>query len=536
MMIKRRDFIKLATSAPVVSSCQFSESVPDESHFKSQILLPRNPDASEDLGSRSRKILVVGGGIAGLTAAYELLKRGYQVHIREADRFFGGRLHTRKERLSTGEFDIEHGLHMWFYQYYNFKRILSELNLLDNFVPFNEIYFHFKSYKPEVIKSEGPYPVNLISMIKKSPNLNLLDAVQTWRALPDIMFYNHFTTPGKIDHKTFPDWAKETGVAKRFYDIVLYPAASVTLNDPETMSAAEMALMTHFYFISHPKAFNRFVTKMDHGTAVIDPWLSKLKELGCELSLNSPVQQIDFLENGLVADGRSYDRVILACDVPGVKKLLGSAKASASLTPSLAKVKGNILGLKVAPPYHILRIWFDKPVGTDRPPEQAVIETPESKPINLIAFMHKLETQSENWATENNGAIVEFHLYNTPSFVGMSSKMIWESIRSLAETILPELIGANDLDISLGSYENFTSFAAGQGAIRPESYTARKLGLKSLLFAGDWVDYKEFPNSLMERSVTTSIDAVNTILLEDGVRQIPIEGANPRGPGLIPRF
>lgn len=535
--MKRRDFVSILATAPLTAACGRSSLMGDNSDLKSEILLPKNPDAPTKLSGKSRSILVVGGGIAGLTSAYELAKRGYEVHLREASSIFGGRLHTRTERLSTGQFAVEHGLHMWFYQYYNFKRILSELDLTPNFRPFNEVYFHFNDYLPETVRSVGPYPANLISMIKDSPNLSLLNAIQTWRALPDIMFYNHLTTPKKLDQLTFPGWAEKTKVDKKFYDIIMYPAASVTLNDPKTMSAAEVALMTHFYFMSHPKAFHRTIAKYDHGTAVIDPWVSKVRSLGVELNLNSPVRQLDFMDGKVNADGRIYDRVIITADIPAAKKIVQAATASTpALSAPLNEIKKSFVHLKAAPPYHILRVWFDTPVGTSRPDVQSVIETPQSRPINLLAFMHKLEDESKRWAESTNGSIVEFHLYTTPQFVGKSADQIWSLIKSEAESILPELKGAKALDYSLGSYENFTSFDAGQLAFRPSAFSAMKLGIKSLLFAGDWVDYPDFPNSLMERSVTTGLDAVNSILYADQVRQIPVEGANTRGPGLIPMF
>ena len=535
--MKRRDFVSILASAPFAAACTTNSLMGNESDPKSQILLPKNPDAPTRLSGRQKSILVIGGGIAGLTSAYELMKRGYKVHLRESSSLFGGRLHTRTERLSSGQFEVEHGLHMWFYQYYNFKRIISELNLTSNFRPFNEVYFHFKDYLPETVRSVGPYPANLISMIKDSPNLTLLNAIQTWRALPDIMFYNHAKTPQKLDSLAFPDWAKQTSVDKKFYDIIMYPAANVTLNSPQTMSAAEVALMTHFYFMSHPKAFHRSIARYDHGTAIINPWVAKIRSLGGELDLNSPVKQLDFMEEGVNADGRIYDRVIVTADIPGTKKILQSATTSVSnLSDPLNEIKDSISHLKAAPPYHILRIWFDAPIGTSRPDVQSVIETPQSRPINLIAFLHKIEEESRRWADSTNGSVVEFHLYTTPQFVGKSPDEIWGLIKSEAEAILPELKGANALDFSLGAYSNFTSFDAGQLSFRPTAYSAIKRGVKSLLFAGDWVDYQDFPNSLMERAVTTGLDAVNSILYADQVRQIAIEGANPRGPGLMPMF
>ena len=132
--------------------------LPDE-YFAPVKYLPMNPEAPLTLPSGTRKrVLVIGGGIAGLSAALELSQRGYQVTVKEAASQFGGRLHTRTENLRTGSVRVEHGLHMWFHQYYNFFDILNRLGTLEtHFAPFNEVYYEFSDYQPELIKSQSTY-------------------------------------------------------------------------------------------------------------------------------------------------------------------------------------------------------------------------------------------------------------------------------------------------------------------------------------------------------------------------------------------
>ena len=68
----------------------------------------------------------------------------------------------------------------------------------------------------------------------------------------------------------------------------------MTLNDPAVVSAAEMVHMMHLYFLSNPKAMNREVTRTDHGTAVIDPWVRQLEQYGASVVLNAPVPGLVF--------------------------------------------------------------------------------------------------------------------------------------------------------------------------------------------------------------------------------------------------
>ena len=72
-------------------------------------LNPADPDRLPPSAAPPR-VLVVGGGLAGLSAALELAERGYHVVIREASAELGGRLHTKRVEVEgVGQFRVEHG-------------------------------------------------------------------------------------------------------------------------------------------------------------------------------------------------------------------------------------------------------------------------------------------------------------------------------------------------------------------------------------------------------------------------------------------
>ncbi len=86
--------------------CQ-THAIPNPPHA----IPPKNPLAPETLPvSTSRKVLVVGGGVAGISAALELAERGYQVVLCEAAAVLGGRLATPRLSTSAGDFNVERGL------------------------------------------------------------------------------------------------------------------------------------------------------------------------------------------------------------------------------------------------------------------------------------------------------------------------------------------------------------------------------------------------------------------------------------------
>lgn len=78
------------------------------------VIPPKNPTAGQSLPSNeTRKVLIIGGGLAGLSSALELADRGYSVTIKERDDTIGGRLATRPVQLLGQQFYVEHGFHAW---------------------------------------------------------------------------------------------------------------------------------------------------------------------------------------------------------------------------------------------------------------------------------------------------------------------------------------------------------------------------------------------------------------------------------------
>ena len=239
--------------------------------------------------------------------------------------------------------------------------------------------------------------------------------------------------------------------------------------------------------MSDPRADSR--RKKDFGTGVINPWINHLNDLGVTIKTESPVAGLKFQNGRAVGEttGEEYDYVILALDLPGQKIVLENSVASDLKSAQvLQKLRDPISRLKIAPPYKVMRVWFDGRLPDSYPD---IIETPQHYPIHLVAQFNQIEDEAAMWANATHGSIMEFHLYclKDAEWSSITDAQVWDKIKSTAYEIAPEIEKLKVLGYNVNSYHNFPSFEKGQHHFRPFTTFPSKVGATNVAFAGDFV-------------------------------------------------
>ena len=313
--LSRRSVLKLfgfSTLAAGVGYSRFSKPQPTV-HHQDALTLPRQP-------GRPLKSVVIGGGLAGLAAAYELSQRGVQVTLLERSPQLGGKIASWPIQVGDQQFMMEHGFHGFFPQYYNLFGLVEELQIRQNFKPLNYYSVVYKEgYQPEVFRpSHSAFPWNVIDLAINSPNrlkwgINLvkLKHLQVFREITG------FRTPqtfDRLDQLSVADWVKED-FPQGLYDLYFLPFAKSSLNAPDRMSAGELMQFFHFYFFGNPEGLAFNGTCQDMGRSLVDPIVAAIEANGGQVITGATVSQLDW-QAGKIRQVTYHQGAIAANPVP----------------------------------------------------------------------------------------------------------------------------------------------------------------------------------------------------------------------------
>lgn len=159
-------------------------------------LAPATEPAAPAPAGKPRKIIVVGAGLAGLAAAYELSRKGHDVTVLEARPHAGGRVLTLRSPFADGLY-AEAGAISFSDSYPHMIRYLKAFNLpMEELGPRGIPVFHLRGKGFEIKqgqKPEWPYKLNA-----DEKDLNMGGLIR-----------KYFSATEKLGDVSTPDWRPE---------------------------------------------------------------------------------------------------------------------------------------------------------------------------------------------------------------------------------------------------------------------------------------------------------------------------------------
>ena len=483
-----------------------------------KIQLNKIDDSLPENLSKEKSVGIIGGGLAGVSAAIFLAERGFTVKIFEKEKYLGGKVGSWPVKFDDGfSTQVEHGFHAFFRQYYNLRNLLKKIDAFKNLVPIDDYLILTKDLGSYGFKDLSTVPVLNILSMAKTGIYSYKDALLNpgFRKMTSLLNYNREKTFSKYDSVSFKHFADDVKLPPEM-KLMFTTFSRAFFAEPQYISMAELIKSFHSYFLSNDLGLLYDVLNDDFEDTLWKPAKNYLNKFNSTISLDSKITSFSKNENSFLINDERFDYAIIASDVKGTKSIIQYSNYFKNEHPEFYDKMTN---LKQSQRYSVLRIWIDKDIRQGVP---FFIFTDALKILDSVTIYHRMEKTSHEWVNKNGGGIFELHSYAVPNDFP-EDEIRNQFLKEFVE-YFPEIKGHVVKYEYLQVKDDFTAFHTNLYKTRPNVKTE----IDNLFLSGDWVKL-ETPAMLMEAATTSALYAANEIFKKENLQQKEILSVPLRG-------
>jgi isorenieratene synthase len=476
-------------------------------------------------------VVIVGAGLAGLTAAVHLAERGVEPLVIEADsqwaggRLAGGTPDTFEYKGRSWSFDSEHGVHALWGGYDNLRAMLKHFLYLDLQESSGEEWIN--RWRREVRVVEAGRAVRWSWIPAPFHYLQLLFNLRFWGAINLLDFLSFpgflFSTLWAAGFDPIKEGVALDGLTMQEFFRGWTPNLRATFTGlgvnllaapAEDISLTAFIAAIRFYTLLRRDSWQPEYYPANPHQCVIQPLIERIECMGGKVLHGVEAQALDCLgdhwrvqvEDAQRRGKRSLlaKQVILAVNASAAQRLLcaGSGTADAASRLRFPKTARNAT----------VRLWYNR---SPRDGSTGGMFTGDFLPDNFF-WLHRLYDDFREWHAVTGGSAIEVHLYAGDSVLEQPDNVLVIRVIDEVQRAFPELRG------------HFV-----HGAIRRNSrvHTQFRVPTKDslqvetpwpgILACGDWIGYPS-PSFWMERACVTGIAAANAVLEANGLEPFRI--------------
>ena len=238
-------------------------------------------------------VLIIGGGVAGLSAAVELSSKGYSIILLEQKQHLGGRTYSFVHQ-ETGD-DVDNGQHLMMGCYHSTLKYLKMIDRssLVEIQPTLSIAFRDPIRRPSLFRTISlPAPFNVLAGLMLLQSLSFSSRIALLRVGIELIVKNPDTNK-HLQSITVAQWLDELKQPeenkKYLWDIIAIGA----LNDStDKISAALFVKVLKSAFFWDRKNSSMVIPKKGLSAVLIDGAVEYIKKKGGRILTNSPSKQI----------------------------------------------------------------------------------------------------------------------------------------------------------------------------------------------------------------------------------------------------
>ena len=252
--------------------------------------IPKDYDSSP-----IRSAVIVGGGLAGISAALALARHGIRVQLIEVRSELGGRVGSfNKAHPHDGTVErIDYCQHVGMGCCTNLKQLISWLDQTQDWQTHRQLHFFGPSGKYQKLAAWPllPAPLHLTGWLLQWPGLKLRDRIRLARGLWTIRKLKPDDAAQMYSALSWLKSQRQTEqTIERFWSTMAVSALGEKLSQ---VSLGALTKVLQDGFLGHRDAFHLLVPTRPLGELFGSQAQTQLRRLGVEIHLSSPIHSID---------------------------------------------------------------------------------------------------------------------------------------------------------------------------------------------------------------------------------------------------
>lgn len=420
-----------------------------------------------------KKVIIIGGGLAGLTAGVYLSKNNYSVTLIEASPKLGGRVYSYFDEELKNE--IDNGQHVMLGCYYNTYELLENIGSISKIKKQKRLNIPFVKSNEEILRLSAPnffYPINNAAAFLKFKLFSLTDKLKIFSLVLKLRFMKE---PENISaYQWLKDNNQSDELINIFWKVLIEGALNTSIN---TASAKNLFTVLKIIFFSGKDSINIVLPGDALSKVFAEPAVDYItKNNGC-ISVSEKVESIKIENNNVLSIWtnkrimENFDYVISAVPYFAAKKIFNE------VIPDF--------DIKYAPIVSMHAVLKENNLKEDF---YTFVDSPVQWVFNNKSHISVVISNAEEFVNLDIEKLKELISKELKKYLNIDNILFLKVIKEKRATFVPSI------------------YLYGR---RPATRTA----IKNLFLAGDWIE--TLLPSTIEGAVKSGKMAVNQIFREN---------------------
>jgi 15-cis-phytoene desaturase len=378
-----------------------------------------------------KKVVIAGGGIAGLSAAIQLVKQGYQVDVYEKRAVLGGKWSSWQD--ADGDW-IETGLHVFFGAYDEIFTLMRELGIYDRILWKDHVmtYTLPKGERFEFRTRKLPSPFHLLPAAFENKFFTWKEKLTLIGALYPMLFGSQ-KYYAEQDNKTYKAWNDMMGIDQRMFSKMFIPMTLALKFLRADEISARIVLEVIGIFLRQNNASRIGLLRGSPQQHLIGPMADFVTSHGGRIFGESKVEQIEMsadgsrvealhISRGAAGSQRiTADNFVLALPIHNLKKLIPEPLKANPYFNGLMQLNGV--------PVVTVHLWTDKQVS--------YMDNCLFSPDGIIPVYADLANTTPEYR-KGEGSRFQFVVAPAKDLIGLSDAEIVDKVWANVRDVFPQ--------------------------------------------------------------------------------------------------